>query len=259
MFLAIDLGNTNLVLGVFKDNQLKHSWRVATRRDGTVDEYGLICRNLFESEKLIYSELEGVVICSVVPPLNQVIAAMCLKYLKIEQPFWVEPDEQNLMPIRYTPVTDVGAHRIVTASAAFHKFTDSTIVVDFGTATTFDAISKEGEYLGGVIAPGMDISAEALWSRAARLPRIEIGLPEVVIGTSTVDSMQSGLYYGYLGLVNGILEQMQREFEVAEVIGTGGRSHSRQIEGFNHIGHWDPDLTLLGLRIFFRYFQKKYR
>ena len=259
MFLAIDLGNTNLVLGIFKDNQLEYSWRVATRRDGTVDEYGLICRNLFESAKLIYSELEGIVICSVVPPLNEVIASMCLKYLKIE-PFWVEPAEQNLMPIRYTPVADVGADRIVTALAAFHRFEDSTIVVDFGTATTFDAISKEGEYLGGVIAPGLDISAEALWNRAARLPRIEIGLPpKKVIGTSTVDSMKSGLYYGYLNLVDGILEQMQRELEVAEVIGTGGISHSRQIQGFNRIDHWDPDLTLLGLRIFFRHFQQKHQ
>ena len=258
MFLAIDLGNTNLVLGIFKDNQLKYSWRIATRRDGTVDEYGLICRNFFESAKLIYSELEGVVICSVVPTLNEVIASMCLKYLKIE-PFWVEPAEQNLMPIRYTPVSDVGADRIVTALAAFHRFKDSTIVVDFGTATTFDAISKEGEYLGGVIAPGLDISAEALWSRAARLPRIEIGLPEEVIGTSTVHSMQSGLYYGYLGLVDGILEQMQRELEVAEVIGTGGISQSRQIQGFSRIGHWDPDLTLFGLKIFFRHFQQKRR
>ena len=142
MFLAIDLGNTNLVLGIFKDNQLEYSWRVATRRDGTVDEYGLICRNLFESAKLIYSELEGIVICSVVPPLNEVIASMCLKYLKIE-PFWVEPAKQNLMPIRYSPVADVGADRIVTALAAFHRFKNSTIVVDFGTATTFDTISKQ--------------------------------------------------------------------------------------------------------------------
>ena len=257
MLLAIDIGNTNLVLGVFQGDQLEHSWRVATRREETADEYALLCRNLFELAGFSHSQLEGIVICSVVPPLNEAFETMCNVYFGVD-PFFVEPAQQDLMPIRYTPVSDVGADRIVTSVAAFRKLEDSAIVVDFGTATTFDAISQPGEYLGGIIAPGLDISAEALFSRAARLPRIEIQKPSGLIGNSTVESMQSGLYYGYLGLVDGILEQMKRELKEAKVIATGGLAPLVAGET-DRIDFVEEHLTLSGLEIFYRHFQQKGR
>ncbi len=248
MLLVIDIGNTNIVLGGFEGRRLAHSWRVATRRDRTADEYAVLCRNLFQTANLGASDIEAIIISSVVPPLNEYFEELSRKYFGLK-PDFVEPETQKLIPIRYRPPSDVGADRIVTAVAALELLGAPAIVVDFGTATTFDAISREGEYLGGIIAPGIGISAEALFVRASRLPRIEIRKPPQTIGDSTVTSMQSGIYYGYVALVEGILERMKRELGDAPVIATGGFAKTIARET-SSIGSVEENLMLYGLRIF---------
>ncbi len=248
MLLVVDIGNTNIVLGLFDGERLAHSWRVATRREQTADEYAVLCRALFRSSEVPRSAVRAVVISSVVPPLNEAFTDFCRRSFGID-PEFVRPEAQQLIPIRYQPVADVGADRIVTALAVMEMTPGAAIVVDFGTATTFDAVSAEREYLGGVIAPGMGISAEALVARAARLPRIEIRKPEAVIGRSTVGSLQSGLYYGYVALVEGILERMKRELGSALVVATGGfaRLIASEARGIDRV---EDDLMLYGLRLY---------
>ena len=249
MLLAIDIGNTQLVLGIFKGDQLVHSWRVVTRRNQTFDEYAVLFRNLFELEGISSEDIEGMVISSVVPPLNKTFELLAKQYFSLD-PLFIEATRQNLVPIpTYKPPADVGADRIVNAMAAFDLIGGPSIVVDFGTATTFDAISGKGEYLGGVIAPGISISAEALFSRASKLPRIEIRKPSKVIGDSTVGSMQSGLYFGYVGLVEGILGKMKGELGEAQVLATGGLA-SLVAAATDAIDRVEEDLTLFGLRLF---------
>ena len=249
MLLAIDIGNTQLVLGIFKGDQLVHSWRVVTRRNQTFDEYAVLFRNLFELEGISSEDIEGMVISSVVPPLNKTFESLARQYFSLD-PLFIEATRQNLVPIpTYKPPADVGADRIVNAMAAFDLIGGPSIVVDFGTATTFDAISGKGEYLGGVIAPGISISAEALFSRASKLPRIEIRKPSKVIGDSTVGSMQSGLYFGYVGLVEGILGEMKGELGEAQVLATGGLA-SLVAAATDAIDRVEEDLTLSGLRLF---------
>ncbi len=249
MLLAIDIGNTQLVLGIFKGDQLVHSWRVVTRRNQTFDEYAVLFRNLFELEGISSEDIEGMVISSVVPPLNKTFESLAKQYFSLD-PLFIEATRQNLVPIpTYKPPADVGADRIVNAMAAFDLTGGPSIVVDFGTATTFDAISGKGEYLGGVIAPGISISAEALFSRASKLPRIEIRKPSKVIGDSTVGSMQSGLYFGYVGLVEGILGKMKGELGEAQVLATGGLA-SLVAAATDAIDRVEEDLTLFGLRLF---------
>lgn len=249
MLLAIDIGNTQLVLGIFKGDQLVHSWRVVTRRNQTFDEYAVLFRNLFELEGISSEDIEGMVISSVVPPLNKTFESLAKQYFSLD-PLFIEATRQNLVPIpTYKPPADVGADRIVNAMAAFDLIGGPSIVVDFGTATTFDAISGKGEYLGGVIAPGISISAEALFSRASKLPRIEIRKPSKVIGDSTVGSMQSGLYFGYVGLVEGILGEMKGELGEAQVLATGGLA-SLVAAATDAIDRVEEDLTLFGLRLF---------
>ncbi len=249
MLLAIDIGNTHLVLGIFKGDQLVHSWRVVTRRNQTFDEYAVLFRNLFELEGIASKDIEGMVISSVVPPLNETFESLARQYFSLE-PLFIEATRQDLVPIpTYKPPADVGADRIVNAMAAFDLIGGPSIVVDFGTATTFDAISGKGEYLGGVIAPGIGISAEALFSRASKLPRIEIRKPSKVIGDSTVGSMQSGLYFGYVGLVEGILGNMKGELGEAQVLATGGLA-SLVAAATEAIDRVEEDLTLFGLRLF---------
>ena len=249
MLLAIDIGNTHLVLGVFKGDQLVHSWRVVTRRNQTFDEYAVLIRNLFELEGIASKDIEGMVVSSVVPPLNETFESLARQYFSLE-PLFIEATRQDLVPIpTYKPPADVGADRIVNAMAAFDLIGGPSIVVDFGTATTFDAISGKGEYLGGVIAPGIGISAEALFSRASKLPRIEIRKPSKVIGDSTVGSMQSGLYFGYVGLVEGILGNMKEELGEAQVLATGGLA-SLVAAATEAIDRVEEDLTLLGLKLF---------
>ena len=210
MLLTLDVGNTNTVLGVFRGKEIVAHWRLTTARDQTVDEYGILTRDLFTLAELEPKGINGVIISSVVPPLNRTLAEMSRKYLN-QKPLFVEPGVKTGMAVLVDNPLEVGADRIVNGIAAFERYGGPCIVVDFGTATTFDVISAKCEYLGGAIAPGLGISAEALFSRAARLPRVEIKDPGKVIGTNTVAHMQSGLYYGTVDMIDGVLSRMKAE------------------------------------------------
>jgi type III pantothenate kinase len=265
MLLVIDVGNTNTVLGVFARAEAQASgavrpddaphyesllanWRVATSRRSTVDEYGVLFRNLFSMAELEAKEINGIVISSVVPPLDPILRSVCERYFKL-RPLFVEPGVKTGMPVHYDNPAEVGADRIVNGVAAFEKYGGPCVIVDFGTATTFDCVSAKGEYLGGVICPGIGISADALFDRTARLPRVEIRKPARVIGSNTVVSLQSGLYYGYIGLIDGILERLLAELgSETHVIATGGFG-SMIGTGSKYIKHVDDFLTLEGLRI----------
>src|SRR6516162_5779147 len=258
MLLVLDVGNTNTVLGVFearpegsdtsKPRRLISNWRVTTNKSQTVDEYGVLFRNLFAMNKIQVSAVKGIVISSVVPPLDSTLREVCERYFQLK-PLFIEPGVKTGMPVHYDNPAEVGADRIVNGVAAFEKYGGPCIVVDFGTATTFDCVSAKGEYLGGVICPGIGISADALFQRTARLPRVDIRKPARVVGTNTVGSLQSGLYYGYLGLVDGILEELMKEMGPnSNVLATGGLAPligtaSRFIKTV------DDHLTLEGLRI----------
>src|SRR4030081_1738518 len=268
MLLVLDVGNTNTVLGVFtrakadagrtaadkspsdapRYDHLLANWRVATVQTSTVDEYGVLFRNLFAMAGLEVSGMHGIVISSVVPPLDPVLRQVCERYFN-SKPLFIEPGIKTGMPVHYDNPAEVGADRIVNAVAAFEKYGGPCVIVDFGTATTFDCVSAKGEYLGGVICPGIGISADAIFSRTARLPRVEIRKPARVIGTNTVGSLQSGLYYGYLGLVDGILELLLGEMgKETKCIATGGLG-SMIGTGSKYIKNVDDSLTLAGLRI----------
>jgi len=260
MLLVLDVGNTNTVLGVFakaEDINAADSsryelpvanWRVATIATQTVDEYGVLFRNLFAMEKIEVEGIHGIVISSVVPPVDSTLREVCERYFNTK-PLFIEPGVKTGMPVLYENPAEVGADRIVNSVAAFEKYGGPCVVVDFGTATTFDCVSAKGEYQGGVISPGIGISADALFENTARLPRVDIRKPARVIGSTTVGSLQSGLYYGYLGLVDGILERLLSEIgnEVA-VVATGGLA-SLIGTGSKYIKHVDDLLTLDGLRI----------
>jgi type III pantothenate kinase len=264
MLFVLDVGNTNTVLGVFaramkpepggdsedapRYERLVANWRVATKQHSTVDEYGVLFRNLFSMASLEASGIHGIVISSVVPPLDPVLRQVCERYFN-SKPLLIEPGVKTGMPVHYDNPAEVGADRIVNAVAAFEKYGGPCVIVDFGTATTFDCVSAKGEYLGGVICPGIGISADALFQRTARLPRVEIRKPARVIGTNTVGSLQSGLYYGYLGLVDGILALLLDELgQETQVIATGGLGPMIGT-GSKYIKKIDDFLTLEGLRI----------
>jgi type III pantothenate kinase len=262
MLLAIDVGNTNIVLGVFDGATLVHSWRLQTLRERTSDELGLLVDGLFAHSRIERVQIRGVILGSVVPPLTGTIRQMVGRYFGVKT-FVIEPDLNTGMPILYKNPAEVGADRIVNAVAAYEKFGGPAhgparpmIVVDFGTATTLDAVSAKGEYLGGAICPGVQISADALFQRAARLPRIDVRKPPTVIGQTTVGAMESGLFYGYVGMVEGLVRRMDEELGGNAIcVATGGLADVIAPET-SLIHHVDPDLTLDGLRIVWERNQK---
>ena len=269
MLLAIDVGNTNIVLGTFEGDRLTESWRIATLRERTADELGSLITDLFEHRELEPRAVEGIIIASVVPPLTGSMVEMSRRYFDRE-PYLIDPATQRDIAVKYDNPAEVGADRIVNGIAAYELYGRARhvplIVVDFGTATTFDVVSREGEYLGGAICPGVQISADALFQRAARLPRVDVRKPESLIGRNTVASMQAGLFYGYVAMVEGIVERLREELRTtmpveakrggehqhhstsAFCIGTGGLAEVIAAET-PIIEEVNKDLTLHGLRI----------
>ncbi|MEN6561734.1 MAG: type III pantothenate kinase [Acidobacteriota bacterium] len=248
MLLAFDVGNTTIAVGLFRGRKLVRSWKLETDSDRTSDEYGMIILGLFGGAGLTPGKVAGAIISSVVPPLTPVIEEVCRTSFATE-PSVVGPGLKTGMPILYENPFEVGADRITAAVAAFEKYGGPVIVLDFGTATTFDAISARGEYLGGAIAPGVRISAEALYLKTAKLPRIELRKPKRAIGRTTVASMQSGLYFGYIGMVTRTIEEIRKELgREARVIATGGFGSQITAE-LDVIEAYEPDLVLEGLRI----------
>ncbi len=259
MLLALDVGNTNTTLGVYRLDrdtpELVAHWRVTTHRAQTVDEYGVFFVKLFEMNGLSPSQVHHIIIASVVPPVESTLRQMCENYFHV-QPMFVEPGIKTGMKMLIDNPTELGADRLADAVAAYERYGGPCIVVDFGTATKFEVISPRGEYLGGAIAPGLGLSADALFARAARLSRVDIKRPAKVIGTNTVTHLQSGLYFGYIGLVDGILERILAEMNETEpgqqprIVATGGLA--RMVAGDSrYIKEIDDLLTLDGLRILF--------
>ena len=248
MLLTIDVGNSNTVLGVFEGASLLAHWRLTTRREQTADEYGILVRNLFATSGLDPARVDAVALASVVPPLTPMLVELARQYLG-QEALVIGPGVNTGMPILYEPPGDVGADRIVNGVAAFAAYGGPVIVVDFGTATTFDVITRRGEYRGGVICPGIGISADALFQRAARLPRVDVRNPGRVVGRSTVESMQSGLYFGYGAMCEGLIARIRAELgEPARVVATGGLAETLAAE-IPSIEAVDPVLTLTGLRL----------
>ncbi|HEY3489677.1 MAG TPA: type III pantothenate kinase [Candidatus Deferrimicrobiaceae bacterium] len=250
MLLVIDIGNTNTVLGVFDGESLIHHWRIFTNREKTSDEYGILIRNLYAASHFSSREITAIIISSVVPPITPIFVELCSSYFGIT-PVVVGPGIKTGVSIKMDNPKEVGADRIVNAAAAHVKYKTHCIIVDFGTATTFDYVSAAGDYMGGVIAPGVNISAEALFRQASKLPRIEVVKPAAVVGKNTVTAMQSGLFFGYVSLVEGIVDRMKKELKVDPiVVATGGLARVFSGET-TRIQIIDENLTLEGLRIIY--------
>jgi type III pantothenate kinase len=250
MLLVIDVGNTNTVIGVYEDDELKQDWRIRTIRETTADEFNILARALFADKGIQLTDIKKVVVSSVVPSSVRILNAFCERYLGIT-PLWINAASvKGLMPILYSNPNEVGADRIVNAVAAYEKYKKALIVIDFGTATTFDAISEKGEYLGGAICPGVMISSEALFHRASRLPRVEmLKAPEKVIGDETIESIKSGIIFGNAAMVDGMVDRMKQEMNTTPmIIATGGLS-PLIAEVSNAIETVDLALTLDGLKI----------
>jgi type III pantothenate kinase len=253
MLLVIDVGNTNTVLGLYDGDQLIHDWRIRTEIDHTIDEYGMLIFNLYQSSRMKTEKIKAVnaiIISCVVPPMLNILEPLCVKYFNVK-PLIVGPGIKTGMPIFYDNPKEVGADRIVNAVAAYDKYRQAAIIIDFGTATTFDYISPKGEYMGGCIAPGIMISSEALFERAARLPRVELSKPKSVVTKDTVSAMQAGIIFGYAGLIDGIVERMKAEIKTKPlVIATGGLARLVDSET-KCIDKIEDMLTLEGLRIIY--------
>ncbi|HHY20192.1 MAG TPA: type III pantothenate kinase [Firmicutes bacterium] len=250
MLLVIDIGNTHSVIGIYDKDELRSSWRLASDKTKTADELGILFGELFRIKNIKNSDLKACIISSVVPPLTPNVVAMCREYFGLE-PILIGPGLKTGLNIKYENPKEVGADRIVNAVAALNLYGGPLIVVDFGTATTFCAISEKHEYIGGVICPGIGISAEALVSKASKLPRVELVKPDQIVGKNTVASMQSGLFYGYASQVDGIVLKMQQELGWhAKVIFTGGLA-SLLSEGCQTVDEVNPNLTLEGLRLIY--------
>ncbi|MDI6852919.1 MAG: type III pantothenate kinase [Deltaproteobacteria bacterium] len=252
MLIVLDIGNTNTVIGVYQGDRLLSDWRIRTEKEVTIDELGMLLRNLFQSQGLTLENGTDLIISCVVPPMVNTLEGFALRYLKV-RPLWVGPGIKTGMPIHYDNPREVGADRIVNAVAAYDQVKGAVIVVDFGTATTFDVISQQGEYLGGAIAPGVMISCEALFIKASKLPRVEIfAKPKSIIAKDTISSMNAGIIYGYVGLVDGIVGRMKQALgdPHPKVIATGGLACLIASET-QSIDLVDDYLTLKGLKIIY--------
>lgn len=250
MLLVIDVGNSNTVLGIYQDQELKKDWRVGTDKYRTVDEYAMLINDLFRLAGFGFEDLNDVIVSCVVPPMLNTLELLCQQYFDLK-PHVVGPGIKTGMPIQYDNPREVGADRIVNAVAAYQKCCCELIVVDFGTATTFDVISADGSYQGGAIAPGVGISSEALFERASKLPRVEFSRPAQIIAKNTINSMQAGIFFGYVGLVEGIVRRMKKELSNdVKVIATGGLA-APIAAATDCIDVVEPFLTLEGLRILY--------
>ena len=250
MLLVIDVGNSNITFGIYKDNKLLNHWRLTTDKSKTIDSYGIDFCNIFFFSNIGRDSIKGVIISSVVPPLENIIKNMCIKYFNIE-PMTVSPGIKTGMAIHLDNPRELGADRIVNAVAAYEKFKTSVIIVDFGTATTFDYVSEEGVYEGGVISPGVMISLEALVRNTSKLPNVDIKKVQKVVASNTVDAIQAGIYYGYVGLVDGIIKRIKTEKkESPKVVATGGLANLIYSES-TEIEIVDEFLTLEGLNILY--------
>lgn len=255
MLLALNVNNTNTVIALYPMHEghvggLRITWRISTRHQQTADEYGILVRDLLQGEGIRSTDITGIVIASVVPPIDWILRQFCERYFN-QKPVFIEPGVRTGLPIRTDNPAEVGADRIANCVGALEKYGSPCVVIDFGTATNFDVISAKGEFIGGAIAPGLNISADALFARAARLPRVEIKRPAKIIGSNTIDNLQIGLYYGHIGVVDSILERMIGELGPSTVcVATGGLAHL--IAGDSkYIKHIDDTLTLDGLRIIY--------
>src|SRR5208283_858749 len=250
MLLVIDIGNTNIVFGVYKDDTLINHWRVSTVLERTADEYAIVLNSILYFEKVRLTDIQSVIISCVVPPLLVPFRSICARYIGVE-PLVVEPGMKTGMPILYDNPQEVGADRIVNAVAGYEKHKKALIIVDFGTATTFDYVTPKGEYVGGAIAPGVMISMEALFERASKLPRVELVKPKEIIGKNTVNAMQAGIVYGYISLVDGIVVRMKEAVTTRpRVIATGGLANLIYV-GSQSLDEVDELLTLKGLKLLY--------
>lgn len=251
MLLALDIGNTNIVVGVFEGETLREHWRLRTDRERTADEHGLLMIHLLQYASLPAERIRGVIISNVVPPMTDALLNMARRFFHVE-PIFVSHELDLGVPIRYHDPREVGADRLVNAVAAIHKYGAPIIIVDFGTATTLDVISPQGEYLGGCIMTGIRVSAEALFRAAARLPRIDLTTPDHIIGRTTVEAMQSGIMYGYAGAIDALVRRIHQELGcAATVVATGGLAERIAAETPS-IQHVDPWLTLEGLHLIWK-------
>lgn len=251
MLLALDVGNTNITIGVFQADRLIHRWRLRTVHDQTEDEWGILLRNLFSFHSIALSGVSGIAISSVVPPLNNSLRGMSERYFG-QTPLFITDETDTGISIKYDNPREVGADRIVNAVAAFHKYGGPAVIVDLGTAITFDIVSAQAEYMGGIICPGIGISVDALFTRTAKLPKVDFREPAKLVGTNTVGSIQSGLYYGAIGMIDGLLERLLSQLgPQTRTIATGGQARLI-VHGSRYLKSVDEDITLEGLHLIWK-------